>query len=499
MLLFLSEVSLAGLSDSTDIYIKPIFSLPLTLDPVLMNDNASQVVANQIYDGLIRVSEKLILEPSIAKTWSTSKDGLTLTFQLHEGARFHDGNPVTASDVVFSLTRAMNSPVVGKLYDCIVRDQANQPRIKALGPKAVTIELKKPFPPILSVLSGVTAKILPRKKVEQNPGFFNAPIGSGPFRYVSRDEIAREVTLESFARYHDGVPKITRMILKEASLPASVALATQDDAHEIVNSHLPAHHAVFRKGRRISSPVVTTWMIGLNTRVQPFNKIEVRRTLKQALETDQFRKKFFPDAVQAFGYIPPGLPGYLKEPLFKPKSVPRTKAMESLPEIPIAIPDSLDSVNEMVSHLEDAARSAGIKINGKLTEWDQLIADYSAHKSAAFLVSMGVDYPDVEFLLQNFESTNLDSFSGVKDAELDRLIRASRLAQDRVTREQLHLKAVKHLESLAVTINLFHPRQNLWVHECVQGLKPHLMGDVYLDYRGVHIDQGCMNLKVARR
>lgn len=93
---------------SSRVYLKPVFSLPLTLDPVLINDGASQTVANQIYDGLIRISERMNLEPAIAESWVTSSDGLTITFRLRRNAKFHDESQVTASDVVFSLGRAID-------------------------------------------------------------------------------------------------------------------------------------------------------------------------------------------------------------------------------------------------------------------------------------------------------------------------------------------------------------------------------------------------------
>jgi ABC-type transport system substrate-binding protein len=463
-----------------------------------MNDGASQIVANQIYDGLIRISSKLVLEPALAKSWITSKDGLTLTFHLRTDAKFHDGRAITAVDVVFSLTRAMSSAVVAKLYDCIERDMHGRPHIYAIGLHTVTITLKKPFPPILSVLAGVTAKILPDDFVRRNPKFFEAPIGSGPFQFVIRDDKKREIVLRGNASYYDGAPKISLMVLKESTLSQAVALTEVESTHEIVTPPLPARHEVFRTGKRLSSPVVATWVIGLNTRLPPLDRIEVRRALKTALEMDSFRKEFYPDAMPAYGYIPPGLPGYLHKKVSTPAKADAS-VLRNLPAIKVEIPDALESVDQMSAHLKNIARRAGIEIEVVPTPWDQLMNGYTAHRSAAFLVSMSVDYPDSEFLLQNFESKNADSFSGLKDPELDRLIHESRTAQDRVKREALHLKAVRRLESLAVAVNLFHPRQNLWVHECVQGLSPHLMGDIYLDYRKVQIDETCMNLKVAKR
>ncbi len=467
-----------------------------------MNDGASQTVANQIYDGLIRISERMDLEPAIAESWATSSDGRTITFHLRREAKFHDGSKVTSDDVVFSLARAIESPIVGSLYEYIARDSSGKPKLIAVDLQTVNVILKAPFPPILSVLTGVTAKILPRLLLQSNPKFFEAPIGSGPFRFVSRDETARSLTLAGDPHYYGGVPKIQTLVLKESSLPEAVSLARSGTASEIATHPLPFEHEVFRDGKRLTSPVVATWIIGLNIRIAPLNRLSVRLALKQALEDDSYRKRFYPDALPAYGYIPPGLPGHIGIHRAKPSATlsdSDRKTIQSLAPIVIQIPDALENVTGMAAHLEQTARMSGIKITVVPTQWDQLMDGYTKHTSQAFLVSMNMDYPDSAFLLQNAESTNPDNFSGLQDQELDRLVAKSRLVQDRVERDRIHTLAVKRFEDQAVTINLFHQRQNLWVHRCVSGLVPHLMGDIYLDYRQVHIDESCMKMKVANR
>jgi ABC-type transport system substrate-binding protein len=74
-----ASTSRASVVRSTTTYTKAVYSLPLTLDPILMNDTASLVASNLIYDGLLRFSPTLKIEGALAESWSTSSDGMTLT------------------------------------------------------------------------------------------------------------------------------------------------------------------------------------------------------------------------------------------------------------------------------------------------------------------------------------------------------------------------------------------------------------------------------------
>lgn len=140
-------------------YVKAIYSLPLSLDPIKMNDTASLAVGNLIYDGLLKFSPSLKIEGALAESWSTSKDGKTLTFKLNKNIFFHNGDAITAYDAEASLKRALSSEsTVRKFYDSIKE-------IRALNDRTLEIELNYPFPPFLSVLAGATAKVLPKSMV----------------------------------------------------------------------------------------------------------------------------------------------------------------------------------------------------------------------------------------------------------------------------------------------------------------------------------------------
>lgn len=234
-----------------------------------MNDSASLAFGNLIYDGLLKFSPTLKIEGALAESWTTSKDGKTLTFKLRKNIFFHNGAPITAADAVFSIKRALSSEsTVRKFYDSIKE-------IRATNENTLIIELNFPFPPFLSVLAGATAKILPKNKISES-NFFDAPIGSGAFRFSSIDSKKKEIVLDPFEKYYAGVPKILQMILKETTEDEALKLARSGQIHDLANWPLTENNSIFQSGQRISSPVASTWIIGLNTLKMPFNNLKNR-------------------------------------------------------------------------------------------------------------------------------------------------------------------------------------------------------------------------------
>lgn len=493
-LLIASSSFIDAYSSVTRPYVKGLYSLPLSLDPIKMNDSASLVVGNLIYDGLVKFSPTLSIEPAIAESWSTSSDGKILTFKIRENAKFQNGWPIQANDVVVSLTRALSKESrVRKYYDCIQgynEGEQNAPLgIEVINNKTVRIKLKHPFPPFLSILAGATAKILPARglfKVD----FFIKPIGSGAFVLKKFDKLKKEIILNANNEYYSEVPRISSMILKETTEIEAIKLAQDNKIDDLANWPLTATNPIFEKGKNISSPVAATWIIGLNSTTPPFNDLKVRQAFKSAVDTEAFRMKYYPDAIKAKNYIPFGLTGsQIEIPAYKTNKPSKDK-------ITLVIPKELADAESMKLFFEVSLRSKGWNFEVKLLDWDKLMDGYNKKSHQAFLVSMNMDYPDPEFLLKNFESNNSDNFSGIKDKNLDAILKTSRSKQDRKIREQLYIQAIKKVEELALTVNLFHPRANYWINKCVDGFTPNILSDVYIDYSKVSILSGCIE-KVA--
>ena len=90
------------------VYRRPLDHDPATLDPARVGDIYGRSVAQQVFDGLVQFDETLTITPALAQFWKASRDGLTWTFTLRKGVKFHHGREVTADDVVYSFTRVVD-------------------------------------------------------------------------------------------------------------------------------------------------------------------------------------------------------------------------------------------------------------------------------------------------------------------------------------------------------------------------------------------------------
>jgi len=478
-----------SLSAETTTYYKSVYSLPLTLDPIKMNDTSSQVVGNLIYEGLVRFSDSLIIEPALAESWSTSQDGKKIIINLRNNIKFSNGIDITVTDVEYSLRRTLTKESrVRKYYDCI--EGANEKfgntiddikvGIRIVNSRSIEINLKNPYPKFMNVLAGATAKILPKGLIS-NPNFFKSPVSSGPFVINNIGDKNKQIPLSSNHFYFRGKPLLDKIILIETSEYDAKNLARTDKLHDLSNWPLSVNDPIFEVGKKISSTIAATWIIGLNTKLEPFTTISQRESFRSAVDSEKFRTLFYKDAKPAFGYVPPGIPGYKNRPNLKPNEFPKLNKKK----ISIAIPDSLEKSNQIKLFLETSLRENGWNVEVLLLSWDKLMAGYNKKTFQAFLVSMNMDYPDPEFLLKVFESNNPDNFSSFSNKTFDELLSLARKEPDRVKRMYINEQAIHLLNKSALTVNLMHPSSNYWIHNCIEGFKPNILSDVYIDYSKV--------------
>src|SRR5437667_5877503 len=150
------------------------------------------------------------MAPSLAESWSASPDGLTYEFVLRQGVRFHNGDPVTADDVKFSFERYRG--VSAK----VLKEKVRQ--VQVIDGHRVRILLKDPWPDFLTFYATPAtgaAWIVPKKYVETvgDDGFKKAPVGAGPYRFVSFTP-GQELVLEAYEQYWRKTPSVKRLVFK---------------------------------------------------------------------------------------------------------------------------------------------------------------------------------------------------------------------------------------------------------------------------------------------
>jgi len=169
--------------------------------------------------------------PSLAESWSVSKDGLVYEFLLRKGTRFHNGDPVTAEDVKFSFERYRGTS------NKMIKDRVAA--VEAPDPARVRFRLKQPWPDFLTFYSSATGAgwIVPKKYVEKvgDEGFKKAPVGAGPYKFVSFTP-GVELVLEAFDQYWRKTPSVKRLVFRVISDESTRLAALKRGEVDIVYS-----------------------------------------------------------------------------------------------------------------------------------------------------------------------------------------------------------------------------------------------------------------------
>jgi peptide/nickel transport system substrate-binding protein len=167
------------------------------------------IVMYALHDALVKPMPGNPLAPSLAESWNVSADGLMYEFVLRKGTKFHNGDPVTAEDVKFSFDRYRGAG--NKTY------KERVAAIEMPDPARVRFRLKQPWPDFLTFYASATGAgwIVPKKYVEKvgDEGFKKAPVGAGPYRFVSFTP-GVELVFEAVDQYWRKSPSVKRLVLR---------------------------------------------------------------------------------------------------------------------------------------------------------------------------------------------------------------------------------------------------------------------------------------------
>ena len=181
---------------------------PQGFDPALAVVGASHQVIDLIFSGLTKLDANADPQPDLAESWTVSEDGKVVTFKLREGVKWHDGQPFTADDVVYTFERLMD-PATGYAYATQVESFAG---VKAIDPSTVELTLSKPTGPLPTFLAFPGNFIVPKHIVSAGPSLTSTPIGTGPYKFESYSP-NQELILAKNPDYHvSGVPKMDLQI-----------------------------------------------------------------------------------------------------------------------------------------------------------------------------------------------------------------------------------------------------------------------------------------------
>jgi peptide/nickel transport system substrate-binding protein len=256
-----------------------------------------------LHDAVVKPMPGNPWTPSLAESWTASKDGLTYEFVLRKGVRFHNGDPVTAEDVKFSFERYKGSGNSAL--------KARVAAVEIVDAQRVRFRMKQPWPDFMTFYATPAtgaAWIVPKKYVERvgDEGFKKAPIGAGPYRFVSFNP-GVELVLEANEGYWRKVPTVKRVILKSVPDESTrVAMLKRGEADVAYSIRGPNGEEVKRTPGltlKPTFPTFTQWVVFTEQwdPKSPWADKRVRMAANHAID-----RKAFVDA-EYLGYGKPAL------------------------------------------------------------------------------------------------------------------------------------------------------------------------------------------------
>ena len=277
-----------------------------SLNPVIATDGQSYIAEWPIFDSLVELDEKLGVKPLLAESWEVSRDGLTYTFKLKKGVKWHDGKPFTARDVAFTFYSVLDPKVTTPhrgYFDALVgfpeltnKDNPKKPEelaqkpIEVIDDHTIRFRLRYPYGAFLAVLVNPRAGIIPEhllKGVDLNTAEYNRkPIGTGPFKFVEWKRGER-IVLEANPDYHAGRPALDRLIYRV--IPDTVVLLQELRAGGVDFIERPPLTEVGRLKQTPGLKVLTAdntsyTYFGFRQDLAPFDDLRVRRALYHAID-----------------------------------------------------------------------------------------------------------------------------------------------------------------------------------------------------------------------
>ena len=214
-----------------------------------------------MHDALVKPMPDKTVAPSLAESWTVSKDGRVYEFVLRKGVKFHNGEPVTAEDVKFSFERYKGA-AAGTLKEKVAG-------VEVVDPGRVRIRLKQAWPDFMTFYGTPAtgaAWIVPKKYVEKvgDDGFKKAPVGAGPYRFVSFNP-GIELVLEANEQYWRKVPNVKRLALRsvpdDTTRLAMLKRGEADIAYSLRGALAEEVKRTAGLTLKASNPTFTEWVV----------------------------------------------------------------------------------------------------------------------------------------------------------------------------------------------------------------------------------------------
>ncbi|AYC30824.1 ABC transporter substrate-binding protein [Paenisporosarcina cavernae] len=478
----------------------------VSLDPATVTDGESFKVTKNVFETLVNFGDQdTEIHPGLAKEWEASDDGLTYTFTLNEGIKFHDGTDFNADAVVFNFDRWANGSgedfyYYSSMFGGYKGDEGHViDSVTADGDYKVVFKLKRPQAPFLkNIAMSPFAIASPAAVEEKGEAFGDNPVGTGPFKFVEwkRND---SITIEKNEDYwQDGLPKLDKVIFRSIPDNSARLNALTTGEIDLADGVNPADGATVESNDELQlfeRPSMNVGYLGLTSTRPPFDNKLVRQAINHAIDKQAIVDAFFEGRAEvAKNPMPPviggyndDIPGYDYDPakakeLLAEAGFPDGFEMDlwAMPVPRPYMPDGQKVAEAMQKNLADV----GIKANIVSYEWATYLEKARNGEADAFLLGWTGDNGDADnfiYVLLDKDNIGSNNYSYYSNDELHDILIEAQSTVDEDARNDLYMQAQEIIFDDAPWVPIAHSTPLLAGRADITGFLPHPTGSDKLE------------------
>ncbi|MCC6703325.1 MAG: peptide ABC transporter substrate-binding protein [Thermomicrobiales bacterium] len=455
---------------------------PFSIDPALVRDLSSGFLTRLVFRGLIVFDRELTPCLELAQRLVVSADGLTYTFTIDPRALFHNGQNVTADDVAWSLTRALDPATANgqaallsgpTFLDSVLGAQelhtgaaTELEGVRVIDQRTVEIRLWRPDAAFMSKLASAATCIVDRNDVARGGDWWRQPNGSGPFK-VTEWKVGEMLRLERSRTFIDGAPALERIEMPLGPSAGGAFNLYQQDRVDIVGIGITLID-------QVQSPLVgmgdeliqqdqfATEYLAFRPDTPPMDDPIVRQAVAMAFPRHKIAEVTFEGRTrEATGVVPPGMLGAewpVEYPSYDPEAARALLATSGYAESEIPPIQIYSTGNQSVAAFrERVSETLGIEVTSFIVQANEFFAGLAMRQYPNYALYWGADYPDpATFLLSLFHSGAADNYIDYANPDFDALIDAAMAELDPAARAEIYARAQQVLIDDGVVIPTYH-------------------------------------------
>ena len=446
-----------------------------SLDPHASNDNPSSRIRVQIYDRLMDLDDNGVPQPMLAESWERPDDK-TIIFHLRKGVKFHNGDEMKASDVKFSLERALAAPEVSNILTGING-------IEVLDDYTVKVTTEKPMAAILNNLAHTTIAILSEKATkEAGDKFGQNPVGSGPYKFVSWQSGDR-VTLEAFPEYWQGEAPIKNVVFRNIVEETNRTIGLETGELDIIYDIQGMDKNKLKDDDRfvvIEGPQVSMTYLGFNMKKAPYDNPKVREAISYAIDQKPIIDTVFLGAGEAANsIIGPNVWGYYDVEKYT-QDIEKAKALLAEAGYPDGFKAKIWVNDNPVRRdtaviLQDQLKQIGIDLAIETVEWGAFLDGTARGDHEMFLLGWGTVTRDPDYGIYELVSTTTMGSAGNRsfysNPTVDKLLEEGRTELDPEKRKVIYKEIQEIIRKDIPMYMIIYPLQNVVTQKNIKNFK----------------------------